>query len=201
MRLDKIYTRTGDRGMTSLVTGERVPKHDPRVEAFGDMDELNATIGLLRTLADQVADRPALRAEAEDALPGIQNALFDAGAILACTPERAGAVLPPFPPDASDHLEARMDALQRDLEPLRSFVLPGGSPVNAHAHLARTVCRRAERHLWRLHAAAPVPEAILVYLNRLSDYLFVFARWALLQEGRPECLWRSETAPRKEAES
>lgn len=189
MRMDRIYTRTGDQGKTSLVTGERVAKHCDRVEAFGTVDELNSVIGVMRTWALQ-SPAAAVQAEAAGALQQIQNDLFDMGAILACTPVRGAVLLPAFPPEATLRLERRIDAFQESLGPLTSFVLPGGNLLNAYAHLARTVCRRAERVVWRLHEQEPVSEQVLIYLNRLSDYLFVCSRWMLQAEDMPECLWK-----------
>ncbi len=189
MRLDKIYTKTGDGGKTSLVTGERVAKSGLRVEAFGTIDEVNSALGLVRTWA-QKSEHKTIRDVSEATLKQIQNDLFDIGSILACHAARAGEVLPAFPAARTTFLEGRIDACQETLEALSSFVLPGGSMSNAYAHLARTVCRRAERVLWRLHEAEPVPEAILTYVNRLSDYLFVYSRWVLRGEGLPEYLWK-----------
>lgn len=196
MRLDKIYTRTGDGGKTSLITGERVSKGSLRVEGFGTVDELNSVIGILRTLALQGRVLP-IQEESEHTLKQVQNDLFDIGAVLACASGREKGVLPEFAETRTAFLEARIDRCQEVLESLASFVLPGGSSLNAYAHLARTVCRRAERLLWRLHEEEPVPVAVLVYLNRLSDYLFVLSRWVLHMEGQPEFLWvpGGETPP------
>ena len=178
VRIDRVVTRGGDGGMTSLGTGERVSKAAPRVEAFGTVDEANATIGLLRL---HTAARPA-----EDAaLARIQNDLFDLGADL-CAPEtdadqapgrsrlrlREGSVL---------RLEAEIEAMNAGLPPLASFILPGGTPAAAYAHLARTVTRRAERLVVALGADEAVNPNVLRYLNRLSDYLFVLGR--LLNQG------------------
>lgn len=190
MKLDKIYTKTGDQGKTSLITGERVEKGGDRVDTFGTVDELNSVIGLMRTWALQ-SESALVRAESEVTLQQIQNDLFDMGAILACTPARAGDVLPLFPAEAALRLEQRMDYFHESLGTLNSFVLPGGNMLNAYAHLARTVCRRTERLAWRLHRQEPVPESVLIYLNRLSDYLFVLSRWVLHVEGLREFLWRS----------
>lgn len=188
MRLDKIYTKTGDRGKTSLVTGERVAKSALRIEAFGTVDELNSVIGLMRSWAGESGD-DAIRAESEFSLKQIQNDLFDIGAILACAAGRAKDVMPAFAAVRIAFLEERIDRYQASLEALSSFVLPGGSMLNAYAHLGRTVCRRGERVLWRLHEQESVEDDILTYINRLSDYLFVFSRWVLHVEKLPEFLW------------
>jgi cob(I)alamin adenosyltransferase len=185
--LNKIYTRTGDGGDTGLSTGERVKKYDLRVEAYGEVDEANACLGLVRlhTAHDPVLDPMLAR---------IQNEMFDLGADLA-TPERPGKPLgwEPLRIVASqvDRLEADIDLLNAELSPLTSFVLPAGSPASTHLHLARTVCRRAERVATRLaHAEGEQVSAdALKYLNRLSDLLFVMARHAN-GKGSAEVLWR-----------
>lgn len=183
--LNRIYTRTGDGGDTRLATGEPVRKDDARVSAYGDVDECNAALGVARLHA---AGEPALDA----LLARIQNDLFDLGADLA-TPEREAP--PAWEPlrvtqGQVDRLEREIDTLNGELSPLTSFVLPAGSPLSAHLHVARTVCRRAERRCVTL-AGAPgervSPEA-LRYLNRLSDLLFVAARWAN-GRGRDDVLW------------
>jgi cob(I)alamin adenosyltransferase len=181
--LNRIYTRTGDEGMTGLVSGERRPKYDLRVEAYGTVDEANACVGLARLHT----------ADAIDAMLGrIQNDLFDLGADLA-TPE-TGKPLRHEPLRVSEaqveRLEQEIDQLNADLSALRSFVLPGGSPAAAALHLARTVCRRAERQVVKL-AAEPgevASSAALKYLNRLSDFLFVAARY-VNDKGAGDVLW------------
>jgi cob(I)alamin adenosyltransferase len=183
--LNRIYTRTGDDGTTGLVTGERRPKHDLRIDAFGTVDETNACIGLARLYT---------RSDGEvDAMLGrIQNDLFDLGADLA-TPEGT-------PPQRGEHLrvtdaqaerlEREIDRLNEHLAPLRSFVLPGGSEAAAHLHLARTVCRRAERLVVALggKAGEAVSPVAIKYLNRLSDFLFVAARY-VNERGAGDVLW------------
>lgn len=184
--LNKIYTRTGDRGQTRLSTGETVSKDSLRVEAYGAVDETNACIGLVRlhTAGDAVLD---------PMLERIQNELFDLGADLA-TPDR-GKDLGWEPlrilPGQVERLEQEIDALNAELAPLTSFILPAGSPAGACLHLARTVCRRAERATVTLMntEGEVVSEAALKYLNRLSDLLFVAARWAN-GKGAEEVLWR-----------
>lgn len=188
VKLNKIYTRTGDDGTTGLGTGDRVKKYDARVAAYGTVDEANSVIGLARlhTAAD-----PAM-ADLDRMLGRIQNDMFDLGADL-CTPE-TGADLGYEPLRIADsqveRLEGEIDRLNADLEPLRSFVLPGGTAVSAHLHLARTVTRRAERIAYELADSDPAPigEAALRFLNRLSDFLFVAGRWAN-DKGEADVLW------------
>jgi cob(I)alamin adenosyltransferase len=181
--LNRIYTRTGDKGETGLGDGSRVPKDAPRVAAYGTVDELNATLGLARLHAERGLAEGVAR---------VQNDLFDLGADL-CTPgfdRDAEAPSPRLRVVAAqvDRLEAEIDAMNRPLAPLRSFVLPGGSPLAAHLHLARTVCRRAERLTVTLAGREAVnPEAVR-YLNRLSDWLFVAGRVAN-DAGQGDLLW------------
>ena len=184
--LNRIYTRTGDAGMTALGTGERRPKYDLRVEAYGTVDETNATIGIARLHTERA--HPLVDAM----LARIQNDLFDLGADL-CTPETGEP--PKWEPlrvldSQVDRIEKEIDALNADLQPLRSFVLPGGSPAAASLHLARTVCRRAERLMVEL-AAQPgesVGGPALRYVNRLSDFLFVASRH-VNDRGQADVLW------------
>jgi len=181
--LSKIYTRTGDNGTTALGDGSRVPKTDLRVEAYGTVDEANATVGLARLHADGDMDA---------ALARIQNDMFDLGADL-CRPDPSGDADAEYPPlrmvaAQVDRLEVEIDAMNETLEPLRSFVLPGGSPLAAHLHLCRTVSRRAERLIVALAAEAEVTEPAVRYLNRLSDWFFVASRIAN-DDGRADVLW------------
>lgn len=186
--LNKIYTRTGDDGTTALGSGERVAKYALRVEAYGTVDEANAAIGLARALL-----APS-DADLDVRLSRIQNDLFDLGADL-CVPERAGATAAPKSrlrviPEQVARLESEIDELNKDLSPLRSFVLPGGTPAAAALHVARTVCRRAERAIVRL-AAEPdemVGGPTIEYVNRLSDFLFVASRF-VNQRGGGDVLW------------
>jgi cob(I)alamin adenosyltransferase len=183
----KIYTRRGDRGETDLFGGERVGKDALRVAAYGDVDELNATIG-----AALAADADP---ELEEAMRGIQSALFDLGASLA-TPDpahRVKAGVVGVGPQEVDALEALIDRLEGSLEPLRSFILPGGHPAAAAFHVARTVCRRAERAVVRLAGTRgeSVEESGLRYLNRLSDLLFVLARHENARRGVADVAWVS----------
>jgi cob(I)alamin adenosyltransferase len=184
--LNKIYTRTGDDGTTALGTGERRKKYDLRISAYGTLDEVNAVIGIARL---HTANDPALDA----ALSRIQNDLFDVGADL-CTPGKGrgpgGARLTVTAVQVT-WLESEIDGLNADIAPLKSFILPGGGPAAAYLHLARTVCRRAERLIAQLadKADESVTPEVLKYVNRLSDYLFVAARHAN-NEGTRDVLWK-----------
>ncbi|MBI5631519.1 MAG: cob(I)yrinic acid a,c-diamide adenosyltransferase [Elusimicrobia bacterium] len=186
----KIYTKTGDKGETGLWGGGRVPKHNSRVAAYGEVDELNSCLGM--ALAHLGADQGA--AELRRSLSRIQEELFVVGALLATPPDRLGKLSAPFdrgiPPDASQRLESEIDAMTAELAPLDKFILPGGSPAGASLHLARAVCRRAERSATLLASSESLPEGILVYLNRLSDYLFTAARWANKKAGQSETVWQ-----------
>ena len=177
-RLSKIYTRTGDDGSTGLGDGGRVAKDSPRIEAIGAVDELNSQLGVLRT-HDLSEDTDAL-------LATIQHRLFDLGGELSM-PGRAVIT-----PDHVAELERALDRLNADLAPLKEFILPGGSPAAAQAHVTRSVCRRAERRLVTLHHAEPLPPPAMGYLNRLSDLLFVLARHLNRQHG--DVLWRPAQA-------
>ena len=182
--LNKIYTKTGDAGTTALASGERRPKHDLRVEAYGTVDETNSVVGLARQAT------AGAHPELDAVLARIQNDLFDLGADLA-TPESDEP--PAYPPlrvtDAQVlAIEAAIDRFNADLSPLRSFVLPGGSPAAAQLHLARTVSRRAERLMTELALRETVSRPALVYMNRLSDFFFVAARWAN-DKGAADVLW------------
>jgi cob(I)alamin adenosyltransferase len=190
VRLNVIYTRTGDKGETGLGDGSRRSKADARITAMGDVDETNSAIGLVRLITRDTGE-PAL-ALIDATLARIQNDLFDLGADLSLpTPEdeKPGAALRIAPSQVAA-LEAAIDALNDKLEPLRSFVLPGGTPASAALHQARAVCRRAERSVVALASieGEKVGEAVLGYVNRLSDYLFVAARYAN-DSGRLDLLW------------
>jgi cob(I)alamin adenosyltransferase len=184
----KVYTGTGDRGKTSLFSGERVAKADVRLDAYGDVDELNAVIGAV------VAQLPEEAGTLAAALQQIQADLFDLGAWLATTPASgATSQLPPFEEQRAVGLEKAMDAMDAELTELKGFILPGGHPAAALAHMARTVCRRAERRVLRLvevQGGEAVPPRILVYLNRLSDYLFVCARYCNHLAGVVDIPWQ-----------
>jgi cob(I)alamin adenosyltransferase len=186
VRLNRIYTRTGDQGHTGLGDGRRVPKTAPRVGVMGSVDEANAIVGIARLDAVRLQD-----GEPAAALLRIQNDLFDLGADI-CVPGN------PAEPDTRlrislsqvERLEREIDAMNAGLTPLSSFVLPGGSPTAAYLHHARTVVRRAERECWALAQAEHVNPAALQYLNRLSDHLFVMARWINSHTGAGDVLWK-----------
>ncbi len=178
----KIYTRTGDTGETSLFSGRRVPKTNARVEAYGTVDELNACLGLLR---DHLAPVDEVRTRVRDHLLQQQKLLFSLGAALA--DDREGQAYQ-VPGTAASDLEALMDEMEAELPRMTHFILPGGSPAVSFAHLARTVCRRAER---RTVEVAEADAAVVVYLNRLSDYLFVLSRYLGKLEGIEEIKWES----------
>jgi cob(I)alamin adenosyltransferase len=190
IRLTRIYTRSGDKGLTGLVGGERVPKESDRLEAYGTIDELNSIVGIVRTYLPGYRER--LGGDFDwyaEMLRRIQNELFDVGSELA-TP--VGAEYPGMHRMGEGEVEAlehEMDRMQEALEPLKSFTLPGGGVLNAFLHQARTVCRRAERVGWRLNRETPINENLLKYINRLSDHLFVQSRWVAKRLGEPEFLW------------
>ncbi|ARA92877.1 MAG: cob(I)yrinic acid a,c-diamide adenosyltransferase [Bacteroidetes bacterium] len=180
----KIYTRTGDTGSTALFGGGRVSKDHPRIRAYGTVDEANSVLGLARShlQAQPGADL------AEPILGRLQEELFVLGADLA-TPLDAGPTVPRIDPRHVLRLEEDIDRLEADLPPLKHFILPGGTPAAATLHVARTVCRRAERHVVEAMADEPLNEQGLIYLNRLSDLLFVLARWVNRRAGVSESTW------------
>lgn len=164
----KIYTKKGDTGTTQLIGGTRIYKHTDRIEAYGTVDELNAQIGLIRDQAIQTAYI--------EQLIEIQDRLFTIGSLLACDPEKNSMQLPSIIDSDITFLEEKMDEMDQQLPEMRSFVLPGGHQTVSFCHIARCVCRRAERVIVALHQQEPVDEIILKYMNRLSDYLFVLGR-------------------------
>lgn len=165
----KIYTKTGDKGQTSLIGGTRVPKFHPRIEAYGTIDELNSYIGLIR---DQ-----DIAPHFKEVLLEIQDRLFTAESLVALDPaSQTDIKLPQLLDNDIELLEKEIDAMNEELPALKSFILPGGHPIVSYCHIARCVCRRAERLIIRLNHAQPVPDKVIPYLNRLSDYLFVLAR-------------------------
>ena len=171
----KIYTKTGDKGDTSLIGGQRVPKTHERLEAYGSIDELNAWIGLI---ADQdIAENH------KTLLHNIQHQLFVIGFHLACPIQDLAATLPQLSVDEISSLEQAIDEMDAKLPKLKSFILPGGNTVSSYCQIARTVCRRAERNMLRITNFTPT-ESILIYINRLSDYLFVLARTFIVSESR-----------------
>jgi cob(I)alamin adenosyltransferase len=190
LALTKIYTRGGDKGQTSLVGGQRVDKDAPRIEVYGTVDELNSYIGLACVLASRAdATQPLARI-----LLRVQHELFNLGSILATLPADVGPRQPQVTDADVTQLEHEIDEMNEGLPPLRSFVLPGGSELNAQLHVCRTVCRRAERLTVALSREEEVPGEAVRYLNRLSDALFVWSRWASLQLGNREVLWQPNLA-------
>ena len=189
IRITRVYTRTGDRGETALVGGTRVPKDAARIEAYGTVDELNAALGLARAFnAERLSEGEGHR-WLDETLRRLQNELFDLGSELA-TPEDAVYEGMHRIGDAQvRELEKLIDHCQKELPPLKSFVLPGGGRIGAALHQARTICRRAEREILRLSRAEPLAEWPLRYVNRLSDLLFVLSRWVAKRLGEPEYLW------------
>lgn len=164
----KIYTKTGDKGFTSLIGGTRVPKHHIRIESYGTVDELNSYIGLIR---DQDID-----AHDKEVLKQVQDRLFTIGSSLAADPERSKMVIPDLYMSDIETLETEIDTMNESLPPLKHFILPGGSNTISFCHIARCVCRRAERITVQLAEESTVDEKVNIYLNRLSDYLFTLAR-------------------------
>lgn len=190
VRITKVYTRTGDRGDTALVGGKRVPKDSPRIDAYGTIDELNSIAGLARVFNEESLDAGEAHQFLDEVLCQLQDELFDLGSELATPPEcfqegmyRVGA-------DEVTRLEKWIDQCQKDLEPLKSFILPGGGRIGAYLHQCRTVCRRAERDILRLSREEEINPNVIKYVNRLSDLLFVLSRWIAKQTGEQEYLWQ-----------
>ncbi len=194
IRITRVYTRAGDRGVTSLVGGKRVPKDSPRIDSYGTIDELNAAVGLARAFNAEHPPGPA-RDRLEEILRRVQNELFDLGAELATPPESARGTQARIGAKEVRAVERLIDECLKDLEPLRSFVLPGGGKVSAFLHQCRTVCRRAERDIVRLSRVEKVGEWPLRYVNRLGDLFFVLARWVGKQYGERELLWERGLQP------
>ena len=189
LAINRVYTRQGDQGETGLAGGQRVPKDGPRIEAYGTVDELNAFLGAARSTVSELAAGDA-RLEALDAiLLRVEHELFNLGSILATLPEDVHPRQARITDADVRQLEVEMDRMNEELEPLRSFVLPGGSRLNAELHICRTVSRRAERAVVALGRVETVPPEAVRYLNRLSDALFVWSRWASHITGAAETLW------------
>lgn len=186
----KIYTKTGDKGETGLWGGDRVQKSDPHVCAYGDVDELNCAVGA----AIAALGKNESLSKLSENLLRVQGELLLVGGLVATPEKRRGKLAPPFdkglPAAAVTRLEAEIDAMTGELAALTSFILPGGAPASAALHVARTVCRRAERGVVALAASARLPENVLIYLNRLSDHLFTAARWVNVKLDVPETPWR-----------
>ena len=179
----KIYTKKGDKGKTSLLGGTRVPKYDLRIEAYGTVDELNAYMGLI---SDQ-----ELALEHIGIIRNIQDRLFRLGSILAADPEKNRFKLPSIEQSDIDILEKSMDVMTKELPELKNFILPGGHMANSLAHVARCICRRAERRVVELNDQSEMDPLILMYLNRLSDWLFVLSRSFSAEAGAAEVIWNA----------
>ena len=179
----KIYTKTGDRGQTSLIGGTRVPKHHIRIEAYGTVDELNSWIGLLRDMIPGEHEKQILIE--------VQDRLFTMGSHLASDPQKSNMKLPDLKKEDVELFEKEIDAMDKILPPMKNFVLPGGNQIVSHIHIARCVCRRAERCVIHLSENNAVEEIIIQYLNRLSDYLFVLSRKIAQDLGAEEVKWEA----------
>jgi cob(I)alamin adenosyltransferase len=188
VKLTRIYTKGGDKGQTSLGRGERVAKHDARVEAYGTVDEANSVIGLARAIVDRTVKNDAHRRHVDGMLARIQNDLFDLGADLCTVKAKRGQPALRIVPAQTERLEQEIDAMNAELNALTSFILPGGSEASAWLHLARTVARRAERRMTQLAAKQSVNPEAIKYINRLSDHLFVLSR-RLNDNGAADVLW------------
>jgi len=198
MRITKVYTRTGDAGKTRLAGGQQVWKDSLRVEAYGTIDEVNASVGVVRVINGDMVERSGQAKQLEDELRWVQNKLFDVGSILATAPGQTFKNMPRVTSVDVIRLEKLIDRCQEDLEPLKEFILPGGGKVSGFLHQARTVCRRAERLCVRLSREEPVDATIIKFVNRLSDALFVLARWVAKTQGEPEFLWERDGGDKKD---
>jgi len=193
MRITRVYTKTGDKGKTRLAGGQPVWKDALRVEAYGTVDELSAVIGVVRAqLLNEPRDARLARVERE--LRWMQNKLFDLGGLLATKPGQLFPNMPSIEDADVARLERSIDGWQNDLQPLKEFILPGGGTTASMVHLARTVCRRAERRCVSLMRKEQVDPTSIVFLNRLSDALFVLARWVAKTQGESEVLWQREAS-------
>ncbi|MBI3357797.1 MAG: cob(I)yrinic acid a,c-diamide adenosyltransferase [Nitrospirae bacterium] len=193
MRITKVYTKTGDKGKTRLAGGQQVWKDSLRVEAYGTVDEVNASLGVVCALW-LVEAKGSMRTLVEHELRWVQNKLFDIGGLLATKPGQSFPNMPSIEAVDVTRLENLIDGWQKDLQPLREFILPGGGTIASSLHLARTICRRAERRCVSLMRKERVDQAIIIYLNRLSDALFVLARWVAYRLGEKELLWERTTS-------
>jgi cob(I)alamin adenosyltransferase len=189
LAINRVYTRRGDQGETSLAGGQRVPKDGPRIEAYGTVDELNSLVGAARVTASELAAAEARLSPLAAILLRVEHELFNLGSILATLPEDVHPKQARVTDADVAELESEIDRMNRELPPLGSFVLPGSSRLNAELHICRTVCRRAERATVALGRVESVPPEAVRYLNRLSDALFVWSRWASHVTGAPETLW------------
>ena len=197
--LNRIYTRRGDTGQTQLAGGQLLSKDDLRIESYGTVDELNAFVGAARTTAEELGARQNRLLEFALTLKRIQHELFNLGSILATLPEDVHPKQARITKVEIEQLEREIDHANEELQPLRSFVLPGGSRLDAELHICRTVCRRSERLLVRLAAAQEISPEAIQYLNRLSDAFFVWSRWVNHVLGAPETLWEPNQAASAQA--
>lgn len=193
MRITKVYTRTGDKGQTRLAGGQQVWKDSARVEAYGTVDELNAAVGVARASMQSTQGPEPVHALVDQELGWVQNKLFDLGALLATVPGQTFPNMPQISQEDVARLERLIDTCQKELPPLKEFLLPGGSLLPSLLHLARTICRRAERHCVRLSREESADGMAITFLNRLSDTLFVLARWVTHTRGEQEVLWDRKT--------
>ena len=187
--ITRVYTRTGDKGTTALVGGKRVPKDSPRIAAYGTIDELSSILGLARVFNEERLAEGEKHRWLDEVFRRLQNQLFDLGSELATPPEAVYEGMFRVSDAEVKELEALMDRCQKDLEPLKSFVLPGGGRISGFLHQCRTVCRRAEREILALSRVEPIGEVPLRYVNRLSDVFFVLSRWVGKHLGEREYLW------------
>jgi len=192
MRITKVYTRYGDKGGTTLVGGRKVQKDDLRIESYGSVDELNATIGLTRAELARASFDDGIAEQLDRQLAIIQHDLFNLGGDLATRTEDRWEGMRIVAGEDTLRLEEEIDAMNEELSPLEEFILPGGGPVGATLHLARTVCRRAERRTVGLATQEDVNTEAVAFLNRLSDWLFVASRWVALQAGEREVPWKRD---------
>jgi cob(I)alamin adenosyltransferase len=199
IRITRVYTRTGDQGETGLVGGKRVAKDSPRLEAYGTIDELNAVVGLARVFNDEKLREGEAHRFLDVVLRQIQDELFDLGSELATPPDFMREGMYRVGEREVKKIEQLIDECQKDLTPLKSFVLPGGGRVGAYLHQCRTVCRRAEREILRLARVEVLSEWPLKYVNRLSDLFFVLSRWVGKHTGEKEYLWQRGLANQRRA--
>jgi len=197
IRITKVYTRTGDKGQTGLVGGKRVPKDAPRIEAYGTIDELNSIVGLARAFNEEKLNDSEAHRFLDMVLRQIQDELFDLGSELATPPVFFKEGMYRVGEREVKRIEQLIDECQKELQPLKSFVLPGGGRIGAYLHQCRTVCRRAEREILRLSRVEELSDWPLKYVNRLSDLFFVLSRWISKKTGEGEYLWQRGLAEKK----
>jgi cob(I)alamin adenosyltransferase len=196
VRITRVYTRTGDDGTTALVGGTRVPKDSKRIAAYGTIDELNASLGLARVFNEERLAEGEGHQWLDDVLRRLQNELFDLGSELATPEDAVYEGMFRFSEQEVKALERLMDQCQKELEPLKSFILPGGGRIGGFLHQCRTICRRAERDMLTLSREEPINPCLLKYVNRLSDVFFVLSRWVGKRLGEQEYLWERGLQPR-----